>query len=86
MAAGKSADEVKILDIMSPNIITVSPEKTLEEAANIMTENKIKKLPVVENGRLVGIIAASDLIAYEKNLIEKVSVLLAMSPMKNIGG
>ena len=86
VAAGKSADEVKILDIMSPNIITVSPEKTLEEAANIMTENKIKKLPVVENGRLVGIIAASDLIAYEKNLIEKVSVLLAMSPMKNIGG
>jgi signal-transduction protein with cAMP-binding, CBS, and nucleotidyltransferase domain len=58
----------------------------LEEAADIMTENKIKKLPVVHEGRLVGIVTASDLIAYEKDLIEKVSVLLAASPMKSIGG
>jgi CBS domain-containing protein len=86
VAIGKNADEVKISEIMTPNIITITPDKTLEEAADVMTDNKIKKLPVVDKGRLVGIVTASDLIAYEKDLIEKVSVLLASSPMKNIGG
>ena len=86
VATGKSADEVKVSDIMTPNIVTITPDKTLEEAADIMTENKIKKLPVVYEGRLVGIITATDLIAYEKDLIKKISVLLAASPMKSIGG
>ena len=86
VATGKNADEVKVSEIMTPNIVTITPDKTLEEAADIMTENNIKKLPVVDQGRLIGIVTATDLIAYEKDLIEKVSVLLAMSPMKNIGG
>jgi len=86
VATGKSADEVKVSEIMTPNILTITPDKTLEEAADMMTENKIKKLPVVYEGRLVGIVTATDLIAYEKDLIKKISVLLATSPMKNIGG
>jgi CBS domain-containing protein len=86
VATGKSADEVKISEIMTPNIVTITPDRTLEEAADVMTENKIKKLPVVHEGRLVGIITATDLIAYEKDLIKKISVLLAASPMKSIGG
>ncbi|MEM5778486.1 MAG: CBS domain-containing protein [Candidatus Aenigmatarchaeota archaeon] len=86
VATGKSADEVKVSEVMTKNIITITPDKTLEEAGDIMTKYKIKKLPVVESGRLVGIVTASDLVAYEKNLIEKVAVLLAISPMKNIGG
>jgi len=86
VATGKGANDVEVSDIMTPNIITVTPDRSLEEAADIMTENKIKKLPVVHEGRLVGIVTASDLIAYEKDLIEKVSVLLAASPMKSIGG
>lgn len=86
VATGKSADEVKVSDVMTPNIITITPDKTLEEAADVMTENKIKKLPVVYEGRLIGIITATDLIAYEKDLIKKISVLLAASPMKSIGG
>ncbi|MEM5872390.1 MAG: CBS domain-containing protein [Candidatus Aenigmatarchaeota archaeon] len=86
VATGKSADDVKVSEIMTKNIITITPDKTLEEAGDIMTKYKIKKLPVVEGGRLVGIVTASDLVAYEKSLIEKVAVLLAISPMKNIGG
>jgi CBS domain-containing protein len=86
VATGKSADDVKASEIMTPNIVTITPDMTLEEAADVMTENKIKKLPVVHEGRLVGIVTATDLIAYEKDLIEKVAVLLATSPMKSIGG
>jgi CBS domain-containing protein len=86
VATGKSADNIKVSDIMTPNIITIEPNRTLEDAADLMTDNKIKKLPVVENGSLVGIVTATDLIAHEKNLIEKISALLAESPMRNIGG
>jgi CBS domain-containing protein len=86
VATGKSAENVKVEDAMTSEIITVNPNKTLEEAADIMTENKIKKLPVIEDGSLVGMITATDLVAYEKDLIEKVAVLLAAAPMKRIGG
>ena len=86
VATGKSGDKVNVSEIMTPNIITISPDRTLEEAADIMTENKIKKLPVVYNGRLLGIVSATDLIAYEKDLIEKISVLLGTSQMDNVGG
>jgi len=82
----KNAEDVKVEEIMTKNIITVSPEKSLEDAADVMTTNKIKKLPVVENGKLVGIITATDLISYENKLIEKVSTILTVAPMKRIGG
>ena len=71
---------------MTKDIITISPENSLEEAADIMTKHKIKRLPVVMEGQLIGIITATDLIAYERKLVEKVAGLLSISPMKNIGG
>jgi len=86
VATGKSADDVKVEDVMTKKLITVSPNSSLEEAADLMTENRIKKLPVVEGGKLLGIVTATDLIAYEKELIEKISAILTVSPMKSIGG
>ncbi|OGI12437.1 hypothetical protein A3K64_04285 [Candidatus Micrarchaeota archaeon RBG_16_36_9] len=83
---GKDCEEAKVEDIMTKNIIAVDPSATLEDAAEIMVEHKIKKLPVIDKGRLVGIVTATDLIAYENKLIEKVSALIMSSPMKNIGG
>ena len=86
VATGKSADDIKVEDIMTKQLVTVSPDNSLEEAADLMTKNKIKKLPVVVGGRLVGMVTATDLIAYEKELIEKISSILTVSPMKSIGG
>jgi len=86
VATGRSANDVKVSEIMSPTVVTVEPGKTLEEAAEIMTSKKIKKLPVSQNGALVGIVTASDLIAYEEKLIEKMSVLMTTSPTKRIAG
>jgi len=83
---GKSPEEVKVRDVMTKDIITVNPSNTLEEAAEIMVNHKIKKLPVIDKGRLVGIVTATDLIAYENRLVEKISSLIMASPMKNIGG
>lgn len=86
VAEGKSSDDVKVEDIMTKDVITISPDKTLEEAADVMNDNKIKKLPVIDNGTLVGIITATDLITYEEKLVEKVADLLSIRPMKDIGG
>jgi CBS domain-containing protein len=84
--SSSNCDETKVQDIMSREVVTVGPESTLEEAAEIMVKKKIKKLPVIDQGRLLGIVTATDLIAYENRLLDKVSSLLMSSPMKNIGG
>lgn len=86
VAAGKNPEDVKVEDIMTKELITISPEKSLEDAADLMTKNKIKKLPVIEGGKLVGIVTATDLISYEKKLIEKISNIMVVSPFKRIGG
>lgn len=53
-------EHIKINGVMSEKLFTVSPETTLEEAAQIMLEQQIGGLPVVHDGRLIGIITASD--------------------------
>ena len=55
-------DKIKIKNIMTKkNLKTISPTDTIEEAALIMSEEKIGVLPVVEDGKLLGIITESDL-------------------------
>ena len=53
--------KTKISQIMTKNPITISPDALLEEAATLMRDNKIGFLPVVDNGKLVGIITESDI-------------------------
>lgn len=86
VAQGKGSNEVTVEQIMTKELKTISPEASLEEAADMMNKHKIKKLPVVEGSALVGIITASDLIAYEEKLIEKVASLLVARPIAEIGG
>jgi len=86
VAEATDPETIKVGDIMSEKLITISPEASLEEAADIMTEHDIKRLPVIYQGALVGIVSASDLITYEKKLIEKLSKLFALSPVRKIGG
>jgi CBS domain-containing protein len=83
---GKDPEESKVQDIMTKNLIAISSDATLEEAAEVMVSHKIKKLPVIDKGMLVGIVTATDLIAYENKLVEKISAIIMSSPMKNIGG
>ena len=76
VAKGLRSDDVDVKEIMTEDVIEVESSATLEDAAEIMTLKKIKKLPVVRKGQLVGIVTATDLIMYEHSLIEKVSTLL----------
>lgn len=52
---------VEIGDVMTRNVVSVGPDSDLNEVARTMLERKIGGLPVVEQGRLVGIITESDI-------------------------
>ena len=53
-----------IKDIMSTNLVTTTPDTPLADAARVMLERKIGCLPVVEDGRLVGILTESDFLRF----------------------
>lgn len=48
-------------DIMSKGIVSVTPDTHVHEAARIMGQNQIRRLPVIENGKIVGIVSIGDL-------------------------
>ena len=52
---------VEVGDLMTRNVVTVGPDADLNEVARTMLERKIGGLPVVEHGRLVGIVTESDI-------------------------
>lgn len=58
----KSPDEEQIALIMTRDIITVSPDQDIKDVAEIMLKYDIRRVPVVQNGELMGLVTASDLI------------------------
>ncbi|MEM5804477.1 MAG: CBS domain-containing protein [Candidatus Aenigmatarchaeota archaeon] len=59
--------KLKVKAFMTRNPITIGPDETVEKAARLMLKHKVNRLPVLKNGRLVGIIARADLVkALEK--------------------
>ena len=48
-------------DVYSQDLISVEPDKDLEEALGLMARHQVRRLPVVEDGRLVGIVAQADI-------------------------
>ena len=56
----KTPLDAKISEIMSKPLITVDPDSSLRDAARLMINNKIRRLPVVKENKLVGILVASD--------------------------
>jgi len=61
---------VPIEEIMSQDVITIDANADLLEAANLMFQHRIKKLPVIEKGKLVGIITATDIVAHADSIDE----------------
>lgn len=59
---GLNPRETKAEEIMSKPVVTIEPDASIQEAANLMKEKGVGHLPVVENGRVVGIIAEGDII------------------------
>jgi CBS domain-containing protein len=59
---GKSSKDTQVWEIISKEVATVTPDETVEECMRLMTEHRIRHLPVVQNRELVGIISIGDLV------------------------
>lgn len=59
--AEKRSGSNQVTNVMTDNLITVSPDTSVYEASQLMSKHQIRRLPVVENGQLVGIVALGDL-------------------------
>jgi CBS domain-containing protein len=62
IVAKRASLDVKVTEVMTKTLITVDPDTSLKEAARIMSTNKIRRLPVLKNNKLVGIVVASDFV------------------------
>ncbi len=61
VASGDDVSDTKVGDIMTDNVVFASPDLDVDDAAKIMSDRQIRRLPVVENNKLVGIVALGDI-------------------------
>lgn len=54
----------KVKDLMSKDVYAISPNTTILEAAEMMNEKDVSRLPVIDNGKLVGIVTKGDIVRY----------------------
>ena len=59
--AEKRSGSAAVEEVISDHVVTITPETSIDEAAKLMANKQIRRLPVVENGRLLGIVAIGDL-------------------------
>jgi CBS domain-containing protein len=73
----KNLNTLRVRDAMTDYVLSIRSASPVENAVRMMTENRVKKLPVVDEGRLVGIITASDIIWAQPKLIGELSKMMA---------
>ncbi len=61
VATGVKLEETRIAEVMTKDVVTVGPGTSLREAAKIMADRWIRHLPVVDGGKLVGVLSQRDL-------------------------
>ena len=86
IASGKDPENTPIEDAMSKNVKTIEPDKTIEEAVDLMVENKIRKLLVVDGEKIVGMITSSDIVIIEPKLLANIASLMTVQMSGYSGG
>lgn len=78
---GRSSRETRVGELMTQNLLTISPSQTVDDVMAMMTENRIRHLPVVERGKLVGIVSIGDAVKAvmdeQKRTIDQLSHYIA---------
>jgi CBS domain-containing protein len=64
MLRGKRSRETTVAEIMSTDLKVVNPRESVDECLRLMTDKRIRHLPVVEDGKVVGIISIGDLVKW----------------------
>jgi len=86
VATGLDPASKLVKETMSKDVITIEDDEDLGEACRVMTENDIKRLPVVDKGKLVGILTATDIISVEPELIEELGKIMLFSDRQRMAG
>jgi len=63
-------EKIKVQEVMSTPVKTGKPDTELEYAASFMVEHRIKKLPITDEGKLVGLITLTDILRFQPQLIK----------------
>jgi CBS domain-containing protein len=79
LARGGNCDEVPLGEICSPEVTTVRPDDDVDHAINIMRDRAIRRIPVVKNGKAVGILSLGDL-ALERDPHSALGAISGASP------
>jgi CBS domain-containing protein len=59
---GRSSEKTPVRDIMTAEVVCVAPEQTVEECMSLMTENRVRHLPVTQGEKVVGVLSIGDLV------------------------
>jgi CBS domain-containing protein len=70
---GRLPEAVKVYEVMSENVTTVNPRQSVQECMELMTERRIRHLPVIEDGQLVGLVSIGDIV---KDIIEELQLMV----------
>ena len=79
IAHGKDPHQTPVKDVMTSEVTSVGPETEIRDVFGIMSEKKIRRIPVVENNQLVGIVALGDVATSAKQDVEISSTLADIS-------
>jgi CBS domain-containing protein len=67
VAEGRDPGECSAEDVLSEGLVTISPDDDVNEAAAIMSRNQVRRLPVLQDGKLVGVVSLGDIAVKEGN-------------------
>jgi CBS domain-containing protein len=70
VSANKQASKVKVKQVMSSPLVSIAPNEKVQDAARKMSSMKLHRLPVVRDGRLIGILTENDILKLSPGLIE----------------
>jgi CBS domain-containing protein len=76
VAEAADIETTSVGDVSSQDLISVEPDHELDEALNLMARHQVRRLPVVEDGRLVGIVAQADIALTLREEVQKIGELV----------
>ena len=80
---GKTSKETPVREIMSSHVLYIRPEQTIEDCMALMTDKRVRHLPVLEHGKVIGVISIGDVV---KALIAEQQFIIAQLQNYITGG